>query len=105
MLSRDPTESPVGIINTGAICYLNSVVQLLYSIPSFRSIIKSIDFPSLLHSCSTFESMKRILKSTFLSLQKTFYALDRSRISVDVSSLFESFQWKDEERNEQVETA
>lgn len=103
MLSRSPSESPVGIINIGATCYLNSVVQFLYSIRSFRSIIRSIDFSSFLHSCSTLESLKQILKSTFLALQNTFFALDHSRTPVDLSSLFESFHWNDEERNEQVD--
>ena len=41
---RDQTcPGHVGLINQGATCYLNSLVQALYHIPSFKEFVLSVD--------------------------------------------------------------
>lgn len=101
-LSREPTEGPIGIINPGSTCYLNSVVQALYNLIPFRSLIQSIDFSSSLRSSPSYEDVEKILQSTLFALQRTFFALEHCQSAVDLMSLFQSFRWKDEEIFEQV---
>ena len=101
-LSREPTENPIGIINPGSTCYLNSVVQALYNLIPFRSLIQSLDFFSSLHNASSYGDVEKILQSTLFALQRTFFALEYCRSAVDLMCLFQSFHWKDEEIFEQV---
>ena len=95
-LSREPTENPIGIINPGSTCYLNSVVQALYNLIPFRSLIQSLDFFSSLHNASSYGDVEKILQSTLFALQRTFFALEHCRSAVDLMCLFQSFHWKEE---------
>lgn len=37
---NDAPKLPVGIVNIGNTCYMNSALQLLYSIPEIRAFVK-----------------------------------------------------------------
>lgn len=109
--TRPPESLPVGIFNAGATCSLNSIIQALYFIPAFRSVIQSIDLQRLLpdESISTgtdvLERTMWILRSSTLALQKVFYLLEHSRNAVDLSPLLSSFDWSLADINQQVEEA
>lgn len=49
---RDVQRSPfVGLINQGATCYLNALLQSLFVIPQFRELVLSVPFqPSVLQN-------------------------------------------------------
>ena len=78
---------------------------MLYYIPSFRRLIQDIDMKALCcdeQGCSSMERMQYVLQSSTLALQKVFYLLGHSRVSVDLTSLFTSFGWNIAEMNQQV---
>ncbi len=49
---RDPSASPfVGLINQGATCYLNALLQSLFVVPLFRRLVLSLGFQeSVVHN-------------------------------------------------------
>lgn len=105
-LSRDPSAPPIGIFNAGATCYLNSLVQSLYFITEFRSLLNSIPTRAHLSQCiasHSYASIVTTLQSSTFSLQRVFHLLQCSRESLDISFLMDSFGWNSEEMNQQVE--
>ncbi len=72
----------VGIINQGATCYLNALLQMLFHLNYFRKTVFAIP-----HENQT------LGKSTVLGLQNTFKNLQFSRFAVDTKSLTDGFGW------------
>ncbi|XP_051113564.1 ubiquitin C-terminal hydrolase 12-like isoform X2 [Andrographis paniculata] len=73
----------VGLKNQGATCYLNSLLQTLYYISSFRKVVYQMP------TSYTDEPAKSIP----LALQRLFYKLQYSKSSVATNELTGSFGW------------
>ncbi|PWA52381.1 TRAF-like protein [Artemisia annua] len=73
----------VGLKNQGATCYMNSLLQTLYHISSFRKAVY--------HMPTTENDM--VPGSIPLALQSLFYKLQYSETSVTTKELTESFGW------------
>lgn len=71
-----------GILNQGATCYMNSMLQALYLLPKFREVVYSI--PS--------EIDDKGAKIGF-ALQRVFYALQSGNKGVSTKQLTASFGW------------
>jgi uncharacterized UBP type Zn finger protein len=75
-----------GLINQGATCYLNSLLQSIYMITPFRRSIYQFQFDEFIHgdegSCLT-----RQLQKLFAMLELT------ERSSISTSALTKSFGW------------
>ena len=50
-LSREDHSAPIGIYNAGATCYLNSLIQSLFFVPKFRSLLESIPTHAIISQC------------------------------------------------------
>eukprot|EP01130_Rhizamoeba_saxonica_P005854 TRINITY_DN2316_c0_g1_i2.p1 TRINITY_DN2316_c0_g1~~TRINITY_DN2316_c0_g1_i2.p1 ORF type:complete len:982 (-),score=206.11 TRINITY_DN2316_c0_g1_i2:40-2985(-) len=72
----------IGIVNQGATCYLNSIIQSLYHIPYFRRAVYSI--PTELDDVSS---------SIPLALQNLFYWLQFDDDAAETEELTRSFGW------------
>ena len=75
----------VGIKNQGATCYMNSILQTLYNIPSFRRLIYSIQTSSV--------PIADRQKDIVLNLQLLFFKLQTSLQEISTTSLIKSFGW------------
>lgn len=75
----------VGIRNQGATCYMNSILQTLYNLPSFRRLIYSI--------ATTSVSAQDKQRDIILNLQSFFVSLQTSFSEVSSSKLTKSFGW------------
>ncbi|EAY08920.1 Clan CA, family C19, ubiquitin hydrolase-like cysteine peptidase [Trichomonas vaginalis G3] len=73
----------VGLINQGATCYMNSMLQALYSITAFRRMIYNMP------TAGTDD----IEKSIPLNLQHLFYYMQTSTTAVTTKYLTRSFGW------------
>ena len=73
----------VGIINQGATCYLNSLLQTLYHIGAFRRAVYRI--PS--------REDEEPRSSISVSLQKLFFWLQRAPSAPQTSDLTHAFGW------------
>jgi ubiquitin carboxyl-terminal hydrolase 47 len=91
-----------GLINQGATCYLNSLLQSLYMIPEFRSALYSSQFTSSTEQDEGTESRQgqgqgqQQPYQNFMpyQLQKLFLQLQYSlKSSISTSSLTQSFGW------------
>ena len=67
-MSRDDSVSFRGLVNEGMTCYINSLLQALYSFGTFRALIYRLPFTKL---GDTDQNSKSIL----LSLQRIFFNL------------------------------
>ena len=104
-LSREDHSAPIGIYNAGATCYLNSLIQSLFFVPKFRSLLESIPTHAIISQClqsHSYSLLQRLLQSSTFALQKVFYLLRHSREALDIAILLDSFGWSDEEANQQV---
>lgn len=73
----------VGLLNQGATCYMNSMLQALYSITAFRRMIYNMPTTG----------NEDIEKSIPLNLQHLFYNMQTSDSAVSTKSLTRSFGW------------
>lgn len=104
-LSRSSSSLPIGIFNAGATCYLNSLIQAFFFIPSFRELIRDIDLSNYFPKETETDALTRIqfiLRSSTLALQKVFYLLEHSQVSVNLNPLLTSFGWNLSDINQQV---
>ena len=104
-LSRPSDSLPIGILNAGATCYLNSLIQAFFFIPSFRELLQNINLSDYLPDETESDAVTRtefILKSSTLALQKVFYLLEHSRVSVNLNPLLTSFGWNLSDIHQQV---
>lgn len=77
----------VGLRNQGATCYMNSLLQTLYTIPQLRSavyLMPTEDIPP---------NEKNEKESIGLALQRVFYQLQTTDDAVDTQKLTQSFGW------------
>lgn len=80
--SREQTGY-VGIINQGSTCYMNSMLQALFHLPAFRSIVYQM--PT--------DGIEDTEKSIPINLQRLFYNLQFSPKAVSTKDLTKSFGW------------
>jgi len=72
----------VGILNLGATCYLNALLQMLFHIDGFRRLVFAMP-----HQTEVYGS------STTLGIQEVFKNLQYSRNTVDTRDLLRAFGW------------
>ncbi|GIL82845.1 hypothetical protein Vretimale_8198 [Volvox reticuliferus] len=73
----------VGLKNQGATCYMNSLLQYLYNLPSFRKAVYHMPVPE----------NEEPSKSLPVALQSLFYRLQYARGPVSTKELTKSFGW------------
>lgn len=73
----------VGLKNQGATCYMNSMLQALYTLPKFRQVVYSIP-------------TEQVTPKTKIAaaLQRVFYELQTSKDAVSTKLLTKSFGWE-----------
>ena len=81
----------VGLRNLSANCYLNSVLQLLFTIPAFRRLIYFVEAPTDVQPTA----------NVLLNLQILFYQMETFDKTANASALITSFGWTQEERHMQ----
>lgn len=77
-----------GLCNQGATCYLNSVLQALFHIPAFRSLVFQIPLTD-----SNPKSNQLIKKTMIYNLQKLFAQMKNSNSAISTKDLTISFGW------------
>ncbi|KAA8498654.1 Ubiquitin carboxyl-terminal hydrolase 13 [Porphyridium purpureum] len=86
----------VGLKNQGATCYMNSLLQTLYFIGTFRKAVYQMPIPPLGGSTSTEQLDEQSMPYTeemSFPLQKVFYELQYSPTVVKTKRLTASFGW------------
>lgn len=86
LYDENQTNEFTGIINEGNTCYMNSLLQTLYSLNYFRQAIYQLDVGK---------------SEIILSLQRIFYNLQTSSEPVKTTELLQAFGWSKEQRNVQ----
>lgn len=76
----------VGLINNGATCYLNSLLQMLFNINKFRHSVYQLPHED-----------EVISESTTLALQSVFKNLQNSNYEVSTSELTTAFGWSNQD--------
>ena len=77
----------VGLMNQGATCYMNSMLQSLFHLPAFRRLV--FDLPTT--------GMEDVEKSIPLNLQRLFCRLQLSEIACSTKALTTSLGWTSRE--------
>ncbi|KAM7536568.1 hypothetical protein Aperf_G00000088010 [Anoplocephala perfoliata] len=75
---------PIGLINLGNTCYMNSATQLLYSIPEFRAFVQRVPISSL-------NLLEPNVRGVFTALRLIFAGLGSSKGPILPINLLESF--------------
>uniref|UniRef100_A0A5K3F6D3 Ubiquitin carboxyl-terminal hydrolase 14 n=1 Tax=Mesocestoides corti TaxID=53468 RepID=A0A5K3F6D3_MESCO len=68
---RKKPSLPVGIVNLGNTCYMNSALQLLFTIPEFRAFLKILPAESLSSMNMESRNVVNTLRLTFELLERT----------------------------------
>ena len=76
----------VGLVNQGATCYLNSLLQTLYMLPEFRGALISWKYDPFIHGDEE-RCLARQLQRLFVQLQLS------SRPAITTGALTKSFGW------------
>ena len=79
----------LGIHNEGNTCYMNSIIQSIYSNPFLLKNIMAINTES--ERLNRKENKKH--KNIIYSLQNIFYKLYKYKTSIKISEIFDSFEW------------
>lgn len=74
--------SMVGLINLGATCYLNALLQMLFHLNGFRRVVYALPV-----------STEEVHNSTTLAMQKTFSCLQNDQTAVHTRDLTAAFGW------------
>ncbi|KAG9389929.1 Ubiquitin carboxyl-terminal hydrolase [Carpediemonas membranifera] len=82
----------VGLVNQGATCYLNSLIQALYHIPQFRRMI--FNAPT---SATVEETRGNNGANLLLAMQRLFFAMRHDAGPVSTSGLTKAFGWSEED--------
>ncbi|CCW69395.1 unnamed protein product [Phytomonas sp. Hart1] len=82
-----------GLMNQGATCYLNSLLQSLFHISAFRSIIYQM--PTKEESIELSQTYPHGTKSIPYALQRLFCMLQTETEAVNTTELTESFGWSE----------
>ncbi|KEG10913.1 ubiquitin hydrolase [Trypanosoma grayi] len=80
-----------GLLNQGATCYLNSLLQALFHISEFRLTIYQM--PTLEEAKGSDDVTIKKAKSIPYALQRLFCLLQKGHEAVDTTELTESFGW------------
>ncbi|CCD12303.1 unnamed protein product [Trypanosoma congolense IL3000] len=80
-----------GLLNQGATCYLNSLLQTLFHISEFRWIIYQI--PTVEEAAEKRDTSIKAMKSMPYALQRLFCLLQTGNEAADTTELTESFGW------------
>ncbi|KAL0234860.1 hypothetical protein PCE1_001896 [Barthelona sp. PCE] len=83
-----PEKLPLGVGNQGATCYLNSMVQTLYHVESFKDVIEDANIDPNAWGMSR--------RPVVLELRRLFKWLDRGFCAADTRGLTSSFGWSGE---------
>ena len=84
----------VGIENQGATCYLNSLLQSYFFTKSFRKKVYQIPTEDEIDlSIQPYSEYKKQAKTVSLALQRIFYKLQTSDVSIQSMELTHSFGW------------
>ncbi|OHT06318.1 Clan CA, family C19, ubiquitin hydrolase-like cysteine peptidase [Tritrichomonas foetus] len=86
-----PTTQYSGLKNQGATCYMNSILQVLYHIPSFRKIVYSIPI----------KEVDDYAKYVPLNLQSLFWKMQFTKSSCSTVDLTRSFGWSHSDTTKQ----
>lgn len=88
---KDPRVHYNGLLNQGATCYLNSILQALFHISEFRSIIYQMPTKDEAEELSNMDLP--VAKSIPYALQRLFCMLQTATKAVGTTELTESFGW------------
>ncbi|EPY24372.1 ubiquitin carboxyl-terminal hydrolase 7 [Angomonas deanei] len=96
--NEDDNSFYVGLLNQGATCYLNSLMQMLFHLSAFRSIIYQMPTKDEVESCKQeWEGGTGKTKSIPYGLQRLFCSLQTAKSAIGTKDLTSSFGWTDEE--------
>ena len=93
-----PRQEPVGLINQGATCYLNALVQALYADPSFRAGVEKIGVAAARAAVSATEPLPAVTKA----LVELFHQLRHSQYAVSTEGLTSALKWGPVSRQQDV---
>jgi ubiquitin C-terminal hydrolase len=87
LLPTQPEVPYVGLLNQGATCYMNSILQSLFHVPEFRALIYAMDAQAGDRSDD---------QNICLNLQRLFGFMQLGRKPCSTLDLMRSFGWKEE---------